>query len=153
MVQQIQALRTKKREEEGESGAEGEWPSARLHALEEELLLRQQDAPLVLSQVDESVIAAIVADWTGIPVGRMVQDEVAAVFRLESTLGERVVGQDRALGAIAERIRVSRARLTDPTSRSASSCWSVPQASARPKPRWHWRTRCMAASRTSSPST
>jgi type VI secretion system protein VasG len=114
MVQQIQSLRTKKREEEGESGGEGEWPSARLHALEEELLLRQQDTPLVLSQVDESVIAAIVADWTGIPVGRMVQDEVAAVFRLESTLGERVVGQDRALGAIAERIRVSRARLTDP---------------------------------------
>jgi len=115
MVQQIQSLRTKKREEEeGESGAEGEWPSARLHALEEELLLRQQDTPLVLSQVDESVIAAIVSDWTGIPVGRMVQDEVAAVFRLEATLGERVVGQDRALAAIAERIRVSRARLTDP---------------------------------------
>jgi len=113
MVQQIQALRTKKREE-GESGAEGEWPSARLQALEEELLLRQQDTPLVLSQVDESVISAIVADWTGIPVGRMVQDEVAAVFRLESTLGERVVGQDRALAAVAERIRVSRARLTDP---------------------------------------
>ncbi|MCR6475726.1 type VI secretion system ATPase TssH [Variovorax sp. ZS18.2.2] len=115
LVQQIQLLRTKKREEgERESGAEGEWPSARLHALEDELLLRQQDMPLVLSQVDESVIAAIVADWTGIPVGRMVQDEVAAVFRLETMLGERVVGQDRALAAIAERIRVSRARLTDP---------------------------------------
>ncbi|MBJ2159125.1 type VI secretion system ATPase TssH [Variovorax sp. IB41] len=113
MVQQIQALRTRKREE-GERSAEGEWPSAQLQALEEELLSRQQDMPLVFPQVDESVVAAIVADWTGIPVGRMVQDEVAAVFRLESTLDERVIGQGHALAAIAERIRTSRARLTDP---------------------------------------
>ena len=119
MVQQIQALRTKKREEreereEGESGAEGKWPSAQLLALEEELLLRQQNMPLVFPQVDESVVAAIVADWTGIPVGRMVQDEIAAVFRLQSTLDERVIGQSHALAAIAERIQTSRAHLTDP---------------------------------------
>ncbi|MDH6168950.1 type VI secretion system protein VasG [Variovorax boronicumulans] len=113
MVRQIHALRTKRRGEE-ESGAEGEWPSARLRVQEEELLARQQDVPMVFSQVDESVVAAIVADWTGIPVGRMVQDEVAAVFRLESMLGERVIGQGHALAAISERIRTSRAQLTDP---------------------------------------
>ena len=113
MVQQIHALRTKKREE-GECGAEGEWPSARLQALEEELLLRQQDAPLVFPQVDESVVAAIVADWTGIPVGRMVKDEAAAVFKLQSVLDERVIGQSQALAAVAERIQISRARLADP---------------------------------------
>ena len=73
MVQPIPALRTNNREQGG-IGAEGEGPSARLQALEEELLLRQQDAPLVFPQVDESVVAAIVADWTGIPVGRMVKD-------------------------------------------------------------------------------
>jgi type VI secretion system protein VasG len=113
MVQQIQALRTRKREE-GESGAEGERPSARLQALEEELLSRQQNAPLVFPQVDESVVAAIVADWTGIPAGRMVQDEVAAIFALESMLDQRVIGQGHALALIAQRIRTSRAHLTDP---------------------------------------
>ena len=113
MVRQIQALRTREREE-GESGAEGEWPSAQLPALEEELLLRQQDLPLVFPLVDESVVAAIVADWTGIPVGRMVKDEIATVFRLQSTLDARVIGQRRALAAIAERVQTARARLTDP---------------------------------------
>jgi type VI secretion system protein VasG len=115
MVRQIQALRTRERErEEGESSAGGEWPSAQLLALEEELLLRQQDAPLVFPQVDESVVAAIVADWTGVPVGRMVKDEVATVFRLQSTLDARVIGQRRALAAIAERVQTARARLVDP---------------------------------------
>ena len=113
MVQQIHVLRTGKREG-SESSAEGEWPSARLQALEEELLLRQQNAPLVFPQVDESVVAAIVADWTGIPVGRMVKDEVAAVFRPQSVLDERVIGQSQALAAIAEHIQTARARLTDP---------------------------------------
>jgi type VI secretion system protein VasG len=113
MVRRIQALRTREREE-GERGAEGEWPSAQLPALEEELLLRQQDVPLVFPQVDESVVAAVVADWTAIPVGRMVKDEVATVVRLQSTLNARVIGQRRALAAFAERVQTARARLTDP---------------------------------------
>ncbi|MET3494831.1 type VI secretion system ATPase TssH [Variovorax boronicumulans] len=113
LVRQIQALRTKKREE-GRSGAEGEWPSAQLLALEDELLCRQQDAPLIFPHVSESVVASIVADWTGIPVGRMVTDEVDAVTRLHSTLDRRVIGQGDALAAIAKRIQVSRARLADP---------------------------------------
>jgi type VI secretion system protein VasG len=85
-----------------------------LPVLEEELLLRQQDVPLVFPQVDESVVAAIVADWTGIPVGRMVKDEIATVVRLQSTLDARVIGQRRALAAIAERVQTARARLADP---------------------------------------
>ncbi|GAC1356147.1 MAG: type VI secretion system ATPase TssH [Variovorax sp.] len=113
MVQEIHALRAKKREGR-ERCAEGERPSAQLLALEEALLLRQQDAPLIFPQVDGAVVAAIVADWTGIPVGRMVKDEVAAVFRLQSTLDARVVGQSRALAAITQRVQTARARLTDP---------------------------------------
>ncbi|MCU1617902.1 MAG: type secretion ATPase, ClpV1 family, partial [Frankiales bacterium] len=112
-VRQIHALR--RGEKEGEaSRAEGTSPSAQLMSLEKALLSRQQDAPMIFAQVDEAVVAAIVADWTGIPVGRMVKDEVAAVFGLQSTLDARVIGQGHALAAIAERVQTARARLTDP---------------------------------------
>ena len=89
-------------------------PSAELIALEADLLARQQDAPLIYPQVDESVVAAIIADWTGIPVGRMVKDELAAVSQLQATLDRRVIGQSEALKAITERVQTARARLTDP---------------------------------------
>ncbi|MDR0528063.1 MAG: type VI secretion system ATPase TssH [Zoogloeaceae bacterium] len=85
-----------------------------LRTLEAELKSLQKDAPLVLPQVDETVVAAIVSDWTGIPVGRMVQDEVSTVLRLPHLLGRRVIGQDYALRRISERIQMSRASLVDP---------------------------------------
>ncbi len=85
-----------------------------LVALESELASIQGDQPLVFAVVDESVIAAIVADWTGIPVGRMVQDDVTAVISLQTQLEARVVGQSAALAMIAKRIRTARAKLTDP---------------------------------------
>ncbi|MDR2626065.1 MAG: type VI secretion system ATPase TssH, partial [Zoogloeaceae bacterium] len=85
-----------------------------LHALEAELETLQKDTPLILPQVDETVVAAIVSDWTGIPVGRMVQDEISAVLGLPDLLGQRVIGQDHALRQLAERIQMSRARLADP---------------------------------------
>jgi len=89
-------------------------PSDDLTALEAELAERQQDAALIFPQVDENVVAAIVADWTGIPVGRMVQDDAAVVFQLQATLDRRVIGQRDALKAITERVQTARARLTDP---------------------------------------
>jgi type VI secretion system protein VasG len=85
-----------------------------LRVLEAELEALQKDSPLILPQVDEAVVADIVSDWTGIPVGRMVQDEVSAVLELPGLLGQRIIGQDHALRRLAERIQVSRARLTDP---------------------------------------
>jgi type VI secretion system protein VasG len=88
--------------------------SGELAALEAALTERQQDRPLIFPQVDEAVVASIIADWTGIPVGRMVKDEVAAVFELHATLDRRVIGQGDALAAIAERVQTARARLTDP---------------------------------------
>jgi type VI secretion system protein VasG len=99
-------------EEAGRAGREA--LPARLIALERDLLASQQDSPLIFAQVDASVVAAIVADWTGIPVGRMVEDEISAVFSLQSRLDERVIGQGHALAAIAERVQVARARLSDP---------------------------------------
>ena len=75
---------------------------------------RQGEAPLIFPSVDAAAVAAVVADWTGIPVGRMVKDEAQAVLGLADTLETRVLGQRHGLEAIARRIQTSRARLTDP---------------------------------------
>ena len=87
---------------------------AELSKLEKKLAARQQDAPLITAQVGEAVVAAIVSDWTGIPVGRMLKDEVSAVLELPTTLEQRVIGQQHALEMLGERILTAKARLTDP---------------------------------------
>ncbi|MFM0068987.1 type VI secretion system ATPase TssH [Paraburkholderia aspalathi] len=87
----------------------------RLHNLETSLKEQQGDEPLVFAEVSEAVVAGIVSDWTGIPVGRMVTDEVAAVRTLSEVLEGRVIGQAGALRQISERVQTARARLTDPT--------------------------------------
>ncbi|WP_203073920.1 type VI secretion system ATPase TssH [Falsiroseomonas ponticola] len=74
----------------------------------------QGEEPLVHPVVDGQAVAEVVATWTGIPVGRMVSDEIKTVLNLKQKLMERVVGQDHALDAIAQAIRTSRAGLTDP---------------------------------------
>ena len=74
----------------------------------------QGEEPLVHPVVDGQAVAEVVATWTGIPVGRMVSDEIKTVLALQDKLMERVVGQDHALDAIAQAIRTSRAGLTDP---------------------------------------
>lgn len=86
----------------------------RLSAAQQALADLQGDAPLVQPAVDTHAVAAVVADWTGIPLGRMVRDETQAVLKLADTLGERVVGQKHAVELIAERIQTARARLDDP---------------------------------------
>jgi len=87
---------------------------AKLRELEHALARLQGDAPLVFPEVDEAIVAEIVADWTGIPVGRMVTDELAAVRVLPDTLEARVIGQSGALRRIAERVQTARAGLADP---------------------------------------
>jgi type VI secretion system protein VasG len=74
----------------------------------------QGDTPLILPSVDAQAVASVVADWTGIPVGRMVKNELEAVLRLGETLGQRVIGQQHGLDMIARRIQTSRARLDNP---------------------------------------
>ncbi|MEY3174633.1 MAG: hypothetical protein RLZZ436_2547 [Planctomycetota bacterium] len=85
-----------------------------LRETEAQLHTVQGDAPLIQACVDSQAVAEIVASWTGIPVGRMVSDEIQTILRLDKELQQRVVGQDHALREIAERIRTSRANLTDP---------------------------------------
>ena len=74
----------------------------------------QGEAPLVHPVVDGQAVAEVVATWTGIPVGRMVSDEIRTILHLKDRLEERVVGQPHALEAIAQAIRTNRAGLTDP---------------------------------------
>lgn len=74
----------------------------------------QGDNPLILPTVDEQAVASVVADWTGIPVGRMVKNEIEAVLSLGETLNRRVIGQRHALEMIAKRIETSRAKLDNP---------------------------------------
>ena len=87
---------------------------AKMAALQAELAALQGERPLILPSVDAQAVASVIADWTGIPVGRMVKDEVKAVLNLAETLNKRVIGQRHALDMIAARIQTSRARLDNP---------------------------------------
>ena len=86
----------------------------RLKRLQAELAELQGEAPLILPSVDYQAVASVVSDWTGIPVGRMVRSELKTVMNLATVLGERVIGQDHAMEAIAKRIQTSRAGLDNP---------------------------------------
>ncbi len=85
-----------------------------LHQLMAELTEIQGQDPMIQVNVGSQAIAEVVANWTGIPVGKMVSDEIQSILSLSDRLGQRVIGQDHALEAIAESIRTSRAGLTDP---------------------------------------
>ncbi len=78
------------------------------------LKVKQGEAPMILPTVDDQAIASVVGDWTGIPVGRMVKNEIETVLNLAETLGERIIGQQHALQMIAKRIQTSRAGLDNP---------------------------------------
>ncbi len=86
-----------------------------LKELQAKLSAHQGESPLILPSVDAQAVAAVVGDWTGIPVGRMVKNEVAAVLALDKTLKQRVIGQDHGLEMIARRVQTSRAGLDNPT--------------------------------------
>jgi len=85
-----------------------------LAELEAQLQQCRGEQPLVAAAVDEHVVASVVADWTGIPVGSMVRDEARAVIELADRLGARVIGQRSGLETIARRIQTARAKLADP---------------------------------------
>lgn len=89
--------------------------ASQLEALRKELEAQQGDDPLLHPVVDAGVVAAVVAEWTGIPVGRMVRDEVKSVLTLAQTLEKRVIGQRHGLEAITRRIQTARAQLDNPS--------------------------------------
>ncbi|MFI0844725.1 type VI secretion system ATPase TssH [Mesorhizobium sp. IMUNJ 23232] len=72
------------------------------------------DSRMIYAHVDEQAVASVVSDWTGIPVGRMVKDEVQTILQLAEIMGRRVVGQSHGLSMIAKRIETNRAKLDNP---------------------------------------
>ena len=118
-VAEIVALRKRIAEGLGEDGSQlegedSEDMSASLNRLEKGLDAIQSDEPMIPVCVDSGVVASVISGWTGIPVGKMLADELHTVLNLKEKLAERVVGQDQALDAIARRVRTSRADLDDP---------------------------------------
>lgn len=85
-----------------------------LRRLEKGLEALQNDDPMIPVCVDGGVVAEVISGWTGIPVGKMLTDELHTVLNLGEKLAERVVGQNQALDAIARRVRTFRANLDDP---------------------------------------
>ncbi|OED49922.1 ClpV1 family T6SS ATPase [Rhodobacteraceae bacterium (ex Bugula neritina AB1)] len=134
VVQDILDLRAKLREgvapvdapaDAGEDGAQGAAEGGlsdddraelmqQLKDKNAELETLQGDSALILPIVDHQAIASVVGDWTGIPVGRMVKDEIDTILNLEEHLAKRVIGQDHAMKMIAKRIQTSRAGLDNP---------------------------------------
>jgi type VI secretion system protein VasG len=87
---------------------------AKLATAQADLDTLQGDHPLILPTVDSQAVASVVGDWTGVPVGRMVKNEIDTVLRLADTLDQRVLGQRHAMEMLARRIQTSRAGLENP---------------------------------------
>lgn len=111
-------LQNSEQEGDDNSGKEGAQDSPanieQLHSLRAELAEVQGESPLLSWRVDEQSVAAVVQDWTGIPVGRMVKDEIATLISMAELLGRRIIGQRHALESISKRIQTSRAGLDNP---------------------------------------
>jgi type VI secretion system protein VasG len=87
---------------------------AELEKLNTELDTLQGESPLIRVCVDTQIVGEVISAWTGIPVGKMQQDEINTVLNLKDLLAARVIGQSHALEAIAQRISTNRAGMDDP---------------------------------------
>ena len=87
---------------------------SQLHDLESQLSALQGEAGLIRVCVDAHIVGEVISGWTGIPVGKMMKDEIATILQLQKLLGNRVIGQPYALEIISQRIETSRASLDDP---------------------------------------
>lgn len=106
LVQQIQTL-----EQQTEAD---ETSQTQMQQLRSQLQQLQGQHPLVFERVNAQIINEIISDWTGIPVGKMINDEIKQVLTLEDKLSERVMGQDYALHQLVQGIKTSKAKLEDP---------------------------------------
>jgi type VI secretion system protein VasG len=115
LITEIQALRASLSKPEAEKSAKADEETRA--GLREKLATLEKIAPerrMMYPHVDEQAVASVVSDWTGIPVGRMVADEIQVVLNLAETLNKRVVGQSHGLKMIAKRIEANRAKLDNP---------------------------------------
>lgn len=110
IVQEIQDLRAQM----GEEAADAASVRAALEGKVGELDAINPDNRMIYPHVDEQAVATIISDWTGIPAGRMVADEVQQILTLADTINERVIGQGHGIEMIAKRIQTNRAKLDNP---------------------------------------
>lgn len=106
LVQQIQTLEQQTEADENSQ--------TQMQQLRSQLQQLQGQHPLVFERVNAQIINEIISDWTGIPVGKMINDEIKQVLTLEDKLSERVMGQDYALHQLVQGIKTSKAKLEDP---------------------------------------
>ncbi|MEZ5353929.1 MAG: type VI secretion system ATPase TssH [Bryobacteraceae bacterium] len=111
LVEKIREIRGKLETGDAADAAE---LRAELDKLNQELETLQGEQPLINVCVDAQVVGEVISGWTGIPVGKMLKDEIGVVLELEKHLNARVIGQSHALESISQRIRTSRASLDDP---------------------------------------
>jgi type VI secretion system protein VasG len=114
LVNQIREIRGKLEEAHTAGAAADAALLDQLNKLNSDLDALQGENPLIRVCVDEHIVGEVVSGWTGIPVGKMLKDEVGVVLHLEDHMHKRVIGQEFAIAAIAQRIRTSRAALDDP---------------------------------------
>ena len=114
-VERIREVREKlEAEHENPEGEAAVTLRAELNGLNSELEAMQGENPLVRVFVDASIVGEVISGWTGIPVGKMMSDELVTMLQLEKHLGARVIGQDHALEGISRRVRTSKAGIEDP---------------------------------------
>ncbi len=115
LVERIKGVREKlEGQSENPDGSEAATLREELTALNAELETMQGETPLVRVFVDASIVGEVISGWTGIPVGKMMRDELSTMLELEKQLGARVIGQDHALEMISRRVRTSKAGIEDP---------------------------------------
>lgn len=94
--------------------AEAQMSVQKLAELNQTLADINADERMVFAHVDEQAVASVVSAWTGVPVGRMVRDEIQSILNLSETLNKRVIGQNHGIGMITRRIETNRAKLDNP---------------------------------------
>ncbi len=109
MVEELRKLRQLL--EEGTAEAD---TRSKLDTLSADLAALQGEEPLMRVCVDEQTVSEVISAWTGIPVGKMLKDDIQTTLNLSKYLGQRVIGQDHALETIAQRLQTAKARLDDP---------------------------------------
>jgi type VI secretion system protein VasG len=115
LVEEI--IRLRKEAEDKAAAAEEtalEEAKAALEAKRRELAEAQGENPMVLPLVDTQAVSAVISEWTGIPLGRMVKDEIRSILSLDEEINSRIIGQEQGVKAIAKRVTTARASLADP---------------------------------------
>jgi len=113
-AQKVLSIREKLQGIEGNDAEKKAVLKAELEMAERDLSSIQGNGPLIRIEVDPEVVAQVVSDWTGVPLGKMLKDEADTIIHLEERLKERIKGQDKAMNALAEVIRAAKSGLKNP---------------------------------------